>query len=193
MIPSVVPTRPVGLKAAQLRPCDARRSAVRLLWAALVRGSARHVKPRGRRWWLASRRCCQTHGNLVTPQRRLNGSNMEETGGTSVYGASLAGGGFDFQKFVKQPQTIVRLLSWVSAIRMAEGSGDSAGCHTVSKGSARIFSCPGAVKYLYLCSPEQQASLQGASCCVQLVCNSSSVTAHVSTAEDKTHTCVGET
>lgn len=39
---------------------------------------------------------------------------MEETGGASAYGASLAGGGFDFSKFVRQPQTIVRLLSWVS-------------------------------------------------------------------------------
>ncbi len=39
---------------------------------------------------------------------------MEETGGASAYGASLAGGGFDFHKFVRQPQTIVRLLSWVS-------------------------------------------------------------------------------
>lgn len=40
---------------------------------------------------------------------------MEETGGASAYGASLAGGGFDFYKFVRQPQTIVRVLSWVSA------------------------------------------------------------------------------
>lgn len=39
---------------------------------------------------------------------------MEETGGASAYGASLAGGGFDFYKFIRQPQTIVRLLSWVS-------------------------------------------------------------------------------
>ncbi|KAM4583878.1 synaptogyrin-2b [Odontesthes bonariensis] len=41
---------------------------------------------------------------------------MEETGGASAYGAALAGGGFDFNKFVRQPQTIVRLLSWVFAI-----------------------------------------------------------------------------
>ncbi|KAM7393832.1 hypothetical protein PAMP_020672 [Pampus punctatissimus] len=42
---------------------------------------------------------------------------MEETGGTSAYGASLAGGGgFDFNKFIRQPQTIVRLLSWIFAI-----------------------------------------------------------------------------
>lgn len=42
---------------------------------------------------------------------------MEETGGVggaSAYGASLAGGSFDFQKFAKQPYTIVRFLSWVS-------------------------------------------------------------------------------
>ncbi|XP_040001401.1 synaptogyrin-2b [Xiphias gladius] len=41
---------------------------------------------------------------------------MEETGGASAYGASLAGGGFDFYKFVRQPQTIVRLLSWIFAM-----------------------------------------------------------------------------
>uniref|UniRef100_A0A7N9AVD2 Synaptogyrin 2b n=1 Tax=Mastacembelus armatus TaxID=205130 RepID=A0A7N9AVD2_9TELE len=38
---------------------------------------------------------------------------MEETGGATAYGASLAGGGFDFYKFVRQPQTIVRVLSWI--------------------------------------------------------------------------------
>lgn len=41
---------------------------------------------------------------------------MEETGGATAYGASLAGGGFDFYKFIRQPQTIVRILSWVFAI-----------------------------------------------------------------------------
>ncbi|XP_068585179.1 synaptogyrin-2b [Cebidichthys violaceus] len=41
---------------------------------------------------------------------------MEETGGASAYGASLAGGGFDFFKFVRQPQTIVRILSWIFAL-----------------------------------------------------------------------------
>ncbi|XP_068995779.1 synaptogyrin-2b [Embiotoca jacksoni] len=41
---------------------------------------------------------------------------MEETGGVSAYGAALAGGGFDFYKFIRQPQTIVRLLSWIFAI-----------------------------------------------------------------------------
>ncbi|XP_030646184.1 synaptogyrin-2a [Chanos chanos] len=35
---------------------------------------------------------------------------------TNVYGASLAGGTFDFVSFVKQPQTIVRVLSWLCAI-----------------------------------------------------------------------------
>lgn len=45
---------------------------------------------------------------------RLDGCDMEETAAPSAYGASLAGRGFDFQKFVRQPQTIVRLLSWVS-------------------------------------------------------------------------------
>ncbi|KAK1799202.1 hypothetical protein P4O66_007461 [Electrophorus voltai] len=34
----------------------------------------------------------------------------------SAYGASLAGGSFDFLSFIKQPQTIVRLLSWLCSI-----------------------------------------------------------------------------
>lgn len=42
--------------------------------------------------------------------------DMEETGGATAYGASLAGGSFNFQKFARQPQTIVRVLSWVSSI-----------------------------------------------------------------------------
>lgn len=33
-----------------------------------------------------------------------------------VYGASLAGGAFDLMSFVKQPQTIVRFLSWLFSI-----------------------------------------------------------------------------
>lgn len=32
----------------------------------------------------------------------------------TAYGASFAGGAFDLASFVKQPQTILRLLSWVS-------------------------------------------------------------------------------
>ncbi|MCI4383246.1 hypothetical protein PGIGA_G00024260 [Pangasianodon gigas] len=39
-----------------------------------------------------------------------------ETGETTAYGASLAGGSFNFYKFIKQPLTILRLLSWVFAI-----------------------------------------------------------------------------
>ncbi|KAL2102025.1 hypothetical protein ACEWY4_003786 [Coilia grayii] len=35
---------------------------------------------------------------------------------SGAYGASLAGGSFDFVSFIKQPQTVVRLLSWLSAI-----------------------------------------------------------------------------
>ncbi|KAA0707360.1 Synaptogyrin-2 [Triplophysa tibetana] len=35
---------------------------------------------------------------------------------STVYGASLAGSGFDLVKFIKQPQTITRVLSWVFAI-----------------------------------------------------------------------------
>ncbi|KAM6942163.1 synaptogyrin-2b [Lycodopsis pacificus] len=41
---------------------------------------------------------------------------MEETAGASAYGASLAGGGFDFYKFIRQPPTIVRILSWIFAL-----------------------------------------------------------------------------
>lgn len=33
---------------------------------------------------------------------------------SSAYGASLAGGTFDFLDFLKQPQTVLRFLSWVS-------------------------------------------------------------------------------
>lgn len=33
---------------------------------------------------------------------------------SSAYGASLAGGAFDFVGFLKQPQTVLRCLSWVS-------------------------------------------------------------------------------
>ncbi|XP_051532188.1 synaptogyrin-2-like [Myxocyprinus asiaticus] len=36
--------------------------------------------------------------------------------GRVVYGASLAGAGFDLIKFIKQPQTITRFLSWVFSI-----------------------------------------------------------------------------
>ncbi|KTG05859.1 hypothetical protein cypCar_00005347 [Cyprinus carpio] len=35
---------------------------------------------------------------------------------TSAYGASLAGGAFDFWSFLKRPQTITRLFSWLFAI-----------------------------------------------------------------------------
>ncbi|KAG5853510.1 synaptogyrin-2b [Anguilla anguilla] len=41
---------------------------------------------------------------------------METGGAASAYGASLAGGQFDFWAFIKQPQTILRLLSWLFAI-----------------------------------------------------------------------------
>lgn len=42
---------------------------------------------------------------------------MQKTDGASAFGASLVGRGFDIYKFVRQPQTIVRFLSWVSACR----------------------------------------------------------------------------
>ncbi|KAK7174158.1 hypothetical protein R3I93_001368 [Phoxinus phoxinus] len=35
---------------------------------------------------------------------------------SSAYGASLAGGAFDFWSFIKQPQTIVRLFCWLFSI-----------------------------------------------------------------------------
>uniref|UniRef100_A0AAR2J9R3 MARVEL domain-containing protein n=1 Tax=Pygocentrus nattereri TaxID=42514 RepID=A0AAR2J9R3_PYGNA len=34
----------------------------------------------------------------------------------SAYGASLAGGSFDCESFIKQPQTVLRVLSWVFSI-----------------------------------------------------------------------------
>ncbi|XP_075895099.1 synaptogyrin-2b [Nelusetta ayraudi] len=42
--------------------------------------------------------------------------DMKESDGASAYGASLAGRGFDLNKFVRQPQTIVRFLSWLFAL-----------------------------------------------------------------------------
>ncbi|XP_036400815.1 synaptogyrin-2-like [Megalops cyprinoides] len=39
-----------------------------------------------------------------------------EPGTASAYGASLAGGSFDFMTFIKQPHTMLRLLSWVCAV-----------------------------------------------------------------------------
>uniref|UniRef100_UPI0037E83C7D synaptogyrin-2a n=1 Tax=Semicossyphus pulcher TaxID=241346 RepID=UPI0037E83C7D len=35
---------------------------------------------------------------------------------SSAYGASLAGGAFDLENFIKQPQTILRCLSWLFSI-----------------------------------------------------------------------------
>ncbi|CAB1350152.1 unnamed protein product [Coregonus sp. 'balchen'] len=35
---------------------------------------------------------------------------------SGAYGASLSGGAFDFMSFIKQPQTIVRILSWLFSI-----------------------------------------------------------------------------
>ncbi|XP_056117923.1 synaptogyrin-2a [Rhinichthys klamathensis goyatoka] len=35
---------------------------------------------------------------------------------SSAYGASLAGGAFDFWSFIKQPQTIARLFSWLFSV-----------------------------------------------------------------------------
>lgn len=48
-------------------------------------------------------------------KREKSRMDMKESDGASAYGASLAGRGFDLNKFVRQPQTIVRFLSWVSA------------------------------------------------------------------------------
>lgn len=48
---------------------------------------------------------------LVVRQALFLGGKMQG----SAYGASLSGGAFDLENFVKQPQTILRCLSWVSA------------------------------------------------------------------------------
>lgn len=41
---------------------------------------------------------------------------MKQGDGASAFGASLAGRGLDLNKFVRQPQTIVRFLSWLFAL-----------------------------------------------------------------------------
>eukprot|EP00795_Rhopilema_esculentum_P009169 gene9169-16838_t len=41
---------------------------------------------------------------------------MDESRGGSSYGGRFAGGDFDAIEFLKRPQTIVRLISWVFAI-----------------------------------------------------------------------------
>lgn len=46
----------------------------------------------------------------------------------SAYGASLAGGAFDLANFLKQPQTILRFLSWVSDFTETLAS-QLASCH----------------------------------------------------------------
>lgn len=43
---------------------------------------------------------------------------MQKTDGANAFGVSLVGGGFDIYKFVRQPQTIVRILSWVSVFEL---------------------------------------------------------------------------
>lgn len=117
----------------------------------------------------------------------LNGRDMEETAGASAYGASLAGRGFDFQKFVRQPQTIVRLLSWVSVcegfrVQRFKSGRDNVHCDlwAGASGPEPVNCLYGAnkMKYFYLCWPEQQATV----CCMQLVHDSSSTTAQVNTA-----------
>lgn len=45
-----------------------------------------------------------------------------------AYGASFAGGAFDIQSFLRQPQTILRCLSWVSHAE-ALASKKLANCH----------------------------------------------------------------
>lgn len=53
--------------------------------------------------------------------------------GFQAYGAGKAGGAFDPLTFIKQPQTIIRILCWVSLMMMsaergAESPGDSFRC-----------------------------------------------------------------
>uniref|UniRef100_A0A8C6T726 Synaptogyrin 2b n=1 Tax=Neogobius melanostomus TaxID=47308 RepID=A0A8C6T726_9GOBI len=70
---------------------------------------------------------------------------MEEKGDTTAYGVSLAGGGFDLNKFIRQPQTIVRALSLVSACviqaKCMFNQNDSA-CHfSVAIGVLAFLAC----------------------------------------------------
>uniref|UniRef100_A0A3B4AST6 MARVEL domain-containing protein n=1 Tax=Periophthalmus magnuspinnatus TaxID=409849 RepID=A0A3B4AST6_9GOBI len=41
---------------------------------------------------------------------------MEEKGDSTAYGVAFAGGGFDLNKFIRQPQTIVRGLSLIFSL-----------------------------------------------------------------------------
>lgn len=49
--------------------------------------------------------------------KKRKGKKTEKKMQGSAYGASLAGGAFDLGSFVKQPQTALRCLSWVSETR----------------------------------------------------------------------------
>lgn len=127
---------------------------------------------------------------------------MEETAGATAYGVSLSGGGFDFYKFIRQPQTIVRILSWVSGAR---ASGSSRFEAHVARRSSKVqirhktifnvtceqvrpaWSLRGAdtVRF-YWRWPETTGCcvrrLHGASSCTQPLNDSSSVTGQVNTA-----------
>lgn len=108
-----------------LRPCDARGRCwaaplalvcvVRLSWSSPT-GCGCSCDCRRQSWRRSQPR-------LMIPEDRLG--DMEETGGARAYGAPLAGGGFDFYKFIRQPQTIVRVLSWVSVLRCGRVRVDS--------------------------------------------------------------------
>ncbi|XP_067088973.1 synaptogyrin-2a [Osmerus mordax] len=57
---------------------------------------------------------------------------------SSAFGASLAGGAFDLTSFVKQPQTIVRILSWLfSIVVFATITGEG----FVNKPSSKELNC----------------------------------------------------
>lgn len=124
---------------------------------------------------------------------------MEETGGATAYGVSLSGGGFDFYKFIRQPQTIVRVLSWVSELWVSGSSCREA--HVVRRSSEveirhkgtfrNRCALPGAsaedldrvhVFVLDRTTGYYMQRVRGASCCRQLACDSSSVTAQVNAA-----------
>lgn len=51
---------------------------------------------------------------FLTTLKHLGYSTVKKKMSSSAYGASFAGSGFDFVGFLKQPQTVLRCLSWVS-------------------------------------------------------------------------------
>lgn len=95
-------------RSRAVRPChvSARLASAAVLPGAALPGSAPHGTAR--------------HGPAEPPaQQHTAGPAMD--GG--AFGAGKAGGAFDLQAFLRQPHTLLRLLSWVRPRHGAGGSG----------------------------------------------------------------------